>query len=135
MRVILSAKGGEELREPPGRDLLVRASHTFLHEFHLTGGRTVVMPNPDGFDEGSEGLDERNLTFGAAGLGVGEAFEYIFDLGDDWQHDCTVLRIDVDPTEEYGHAALAVVPIFGWGAIPDQYGRALPDSLDEDKDE
>ncbi len=92
------------------------------------------MPDPDGFDEGGEGLDEGNITFGAAGFRVGDAFEYVFDLGDDWQHDCVVLRTDVDPVKEYGHTGVGIVPVFGWGTIPDQYGRTSPDSTDERND-
>ena len=149
VRVTLSGSGGEELQEPPGRDLLVSGAHSFallaagidsvfarwdlshLHEFRLADGRTIVMPDPDGFDEGGEGLDEGSITFGAAGFRVGEAFEYVFDLGDDWQHDCVVLRTDVDPIEEYGYTGVGIVPVFGWGKIPDQYGRTSPDSADE----
>ena len=152
VRVILSAKGGEEVSEPPGRDLLVAGSHTFaalaagidsafarwdlshLHEFRLSGGRTIVMPDPEGFDDDDEGLDEGKLTFGEAGLLTGATFEYLFDLGDEWQHDCTVLRTDVDPVEEFGHSGPGIVPVFGWGAIPDQYGRTSPDEVDDDED-
>ena len=34
---------------------------------------------------------------------------------------------DVDPEVEFGDEPLAPVPIFGWGDVPDQYGRSTPD--------
>ena len=49
-------------------------------------------------------------------------------LGDGWEHTCTVLRGDVDPIEELGRTPRETVPIFGWGTLPDQYGRTRPDS-------
>lgn len=65
-------------------------------------------------------------------MGAGDTFVYVFDLGDRWEHGCTVLRTDVDPAQEWGEVPTDVVPIFGWGAIPDQYGRLMPD---DDQDE
>ena len=32
----------------------------------------------------------------------GEEFEYVFDLGDNWRHRCTVEAEKGDPLEEYG---------------------------------
>jgi hypothetical protein len=52
-------------------------------------------------------------------------------LADDWEHGCTVLRSDVDPEEEVGTAPSEILPVFGWGTIPDQYGRL---SLDDEQD-
>jgi hypothetical protein len=40
----------------------------------------------------------------------------------------------VDPTEVYGEPAAEPVPIFGWGTIPDQYGR-ITDGGDESPSE
>ncbi len=61
---------------------------------------------------------------------LGRSFEYVFDLGAGWEHACTVLRDQVDPREEAGILPTEILPVFGWGAIPDQYGRAAPDSDD-----
>ena len=150
VRVVLAGHGGERLDDPPGRDLLVSTGHSFaqlataidtafarwdlghLHEFSLSDGRRIGMADVDEF--GAEGeLDEATETLGAASLKVGDTFEYVFDLGDSWEHNCTVLRINVDPHEELGAAPHGIVPVFGWGAIPDQYGRVGPDTDENDK--
>jgi hypothetical protein len=47
----------------------------------------------------------------------------VFDLGDDWRHHCEVTALDGDPVEEYGELPEVPVPTWGWGWIPDQYGR------------
>jgi hypothetical protein len=52
-----------------------------------------------------------------------------FDLGDDWRHECRVLPEKVDPRVEYGPLPKRPVAIWGWGWIPDQYGR---ETLDDD---
>lgn len=145
LRVVLLAQGGEDLVAPPGRDLLVSDAHTFadfavaidrafarwdlshLHEFRLGDGRRIGMIDPDGFEEDGAGLDERAVTLQQAGLRRGDGFEYVFDFGDGWEHRCTVLRRDVDPVRESGASPVEIVPIFGWGTIPDQYGRRTPE--------
>lgn len=152
VRVILVSKGGDELAAPPGRDLLLSSVHTFaelasaidrvfarwdlshLHEFRLSDGRRIVMGEADEFEESASAqhLDERAHTLSSMGLSSGDTFTYIFDLGDEWEHGCAVLRIDVDPEEEAGIVPSEILPIFGWGTIPDQYGRL---SLDDDQDE
>jgi hypothetical protein len=53
----------------------------------------------------------------------GDEFGYVFDLGDDWRHRCVVEREKVDPVQEYGAIPARPVAIWGWGSIPDQYGR------------
>jgi Plasmid pRiA4b ORF-3-like protein len=150
VRVVLARHGDERLDDPPGRDLLVRSSHSFaqlaraidstfarwdlghLHEFSLSDGRRIGMADADEF--GVEGeLDETTETLAAARLKLGDIFEYVFDLGDRWEHDCTVLRVNVDPHEELGAAPRDIVPVFGWGAMPDQYGRVVPDSGESDE--
>jgi hypothetical protein len=150
VRVILARHGGELLDDPPGRDLLVRASHSFaqlakaidtafarwdlghLHEFSLPDGTRIGMADADEFGADGE-LDEATETIGAASLKVGDSVAYVFDLGDSWEHDCTILRVNVDPHEELGAAPRGIVPVFGWGAIPDQYGRTGPDTDENDE--
>jgi hypothetical protein len=63
----------------------------------------------------------------------GDEFAYVFDLGDEWVHRCTVLPETIDPVEEFeGEPPPPVpVPIEGWGAIPDQYGRSSFDDEGE----
>lgn len=57
----------------------------------------------------------------------GEAFDYEFDFGDSWLHRCTVLEVEVEPESVYGVRPRGPVAVWGWGAIPDQYGRATPE--------
>lgn len=59
-----------------------------------------------------------------ARLKPGERFVYVFDLGDDWAHLCTVGDSPMDPVETLGSVPDRPLPYFGWGGIPDQYGRA-----------
>ena len=149
LRVVLHSRSGEELADPPGRDLLVSDARSFadladaidrafarwdvshLHEFRLADGRRIGMADTDEF--GAEGeLDDRVETLARAALTAGDSFEYIFDFGDGWEHTCMVLRDDVDPREQAGVEPTGIVPVFGWGSIPDQYGRVTPDEPDEE---
>lgn len=54
-------------------------------------------------------------------------------LGAGWEHECTILRDDVDPLDEAGSVPTEIVPVFGWGATPDQYGRVTPGSDEESR--
>ena len=56
-------------------------------------------------------------------LKPGDEFTYVFDLGDNWRHKCVVERGKADPVQAYGHVPERPVAIWGWGSIPDQYGR------------
>jgi len=64
-------------------------------------------------------------------LRPGDSFEYVFDFGESSEHRCTVLRSDLGPVKESGASPSEIVPVFGWGTIPDQYGRATPEQDDE----
>lgn len=101
-----------------------------LHQFELSNGRLIGPSDPD-----AEPflVDEETVT-PASTLASGDRFIYVFDLGDWWEHECVVERTEVDPTDEYGDAPLEPVPIFGWGWIPDQYGRRTPDQTDENEE-
>jgi hypothetical protein len=52
-----------------------------------------------------------------------EQFTYTFDLGDDWTHLCTVADSRIDPLDTLGIVPNVPLPYWGWGSIPDQYGR------------
>lgn len=117
VRVILVSQGGEDLPDPPGRDLLVSSAHTFadlaaaidrafarwdrshLHEFRLLDGRRIVMEDFDEFEEAdpARDLDEQAHSWGSVALHTGDTFTYVFDFGDQWEHGCTVLRDGADP--------------------------------------
>lgn len=98
-----------------------------LHAFELTDGRLVGYPNPDPIESGPEWLDHSELKV-ARELKPGDQFTYVFDLGDNWRHRCAVLDEKVDPLEELGIVPDRPLPSWGWGWIPDQYGR---ERLDE----
>jgi len=52
-----------------------------------------------------------------------QRFVYVFDLGDDWAHLCTVGPERIDPVETLGILPDRPLPYWGWGDIPDQYRR------------
>ena len=94
-------------------------------------GRRIGVIDSAGFEDDAAGLDERKTPLEQVGLRPGDTFEYVFDFGDSWEHRCTVLRRDVDPVTESGATPSAIVPVFGWGTIPDQYGRTTVEQDDE----
>lgn len=149
LQIQVELEGGRDIEcDPaPGRLFLVGPGHSFaqlaaaidaafarwdlshLHSFELADGRRV------GFAEVEPGdhrwLDHEELKVERE-LKAGEEFSYVFDLGDDWQHRCRVLPEKLDPREAYGPGPLPKqpVPIFGWGWIPDQYGRETAGELE-----
>jgi hypothetical protein len=54
---------------------------------------------------------------------LGAEFQFTFDLGDNWVHRCTVGEQLIDPMEQLGIRPPGPLPYWGWGSIPDQYGR------------
>lgn len=137
---------GQDLWPAPGRTFAVGPSHTFmdladaintafarwdlahLSEFTLSDGTIVTDP-------------ESGLEFVASGFGpvhrlvdierakvaetveLGAEFRFVFDLGDNWAHRCQVHPVKVDPVEALGIRPRVPLPYWGWGDIPDQYGR------------
>ena len=142
MRVELIEGRGEHLWPRPGRLFAASSNHTFdllaaaindafarwdrshLHEFELNDGTRIGIADLD--DDAL--LDERRLNLSR--LKLGDQFIYVFDLGDDWAHLCTVDRSSIDPIETLGTVPREPVPYFGWGDIPDQYGREWNDDGD-----
>lgn len=102
-------------------DAFGRWDRAHLHEFTLTDG-TPVSPGKwwDG-DQPEGTVDGSKARLGR--LRLGEHFAYVFDLGDNWQHLCTVGRALADPVETLGLVPGRPLPCGGWGNIPDQYGR------------
>ena len=142
IKVELLSGRGLELDAPPGRVMIAAPHHTLaelseaidlafarwdlshLHQFKLADGRRA-MPEGDEFD--SSVLDSRAVALADLGLGSESSFEYVFDLGDHWRHRCKIRAADLDPVDAYGEAPDRPVPIWGWGWIPDQYGRVTED--------
>jgi Plasmid pRiA4b ORF-3-like protein len=145
LRIRVDLLGGCDIEcdPPPGRVFIVGPSHTFeqfaeaidaafarwdlshLHEFELGDGRKIGYPD-DEYAPELVWLDHAQLKV-ARETKPGDEFTYTFDFGDNWEHRCVVESEKADPTEEYGLVPPAPVPIWGWGWIPDQYGRRSAD--------
>jgi hypothetical protein len=80
-------------------------------------------------DEPEGALDGSKARLGR--LRCGEQFAYVFDLGDNWQHLCTIGPQLADPMETLGVIPGKPLPSWGWGDIPDQYGRRWNDDDSE----
>jgi hypothetical protein len=125
----------------PGRIVTVGPGHTFLqlaetiddafarwdlahlHAFELPDGRYVGLSDGDSLLEDTpRWLDHRAIEVHRA-LGPGDHFTYTFDLAASWRHACQVLEETVDPLELFGERPVRPAIAFGWGWIPDQYGR------------
>lgn len=142
---------GQHLWPRPARIFVAARTHTFaqfaesiddafarwdlahLHEFHFpdpddpSGYERVATPDPD-WDMG----DVTDMaTTKLSRLDAGQQFLYVFDLGDDWTHLCTVADKRVDPAEVYGITPPRPAAYFGWGGIPDQYGRRFNGDSDD----
>ena len=133
---------GEDLWPRPGRAFVAARRHTFadladaintafsrwdrahLHEFTLVDGRRIG-PLDWADDADYYITDERKTTLGC--LGLGEQFAFVFDFGDRWEHLCTVGEQRIDPLESLGIVPDSPQPYWGWGQIPDQYGRRWAD--------
>lgn len=128
--IVLDRPAGRVMIAFPGHTLaglaeaidlaFARWDHSHLHVFEFGDGRRFML---GGSEFEPEVIDSTGVTLASLDLDVGTSFEYVFDLGDDWRHRCEVQSIDVDPEEEYGTPPDTPVPIWGWGWIPDQYGR------------
>ena len=143
IRVDLAEGRGDEYWPRPGRIFAAARSHTFkqladaiddafarwdrshLQEFSLADGRRLCDPDPDWEIEGQITEDYRKAKLSR--LRPGEQFVYVFDLGDDWAHLCTVGAQQIDPVEVLGIQPDMPLAYQGWGGIPDQYGRRWDD--------
>jgi len=105
-------------------DALARWDRNHSHEFTRADG-TIITPHRwwDG-EEPDQSLDGAKIRLGR--LWLSEQFAYVFDLGDNWQHLCTVGPKLADPMETLGTVPDRPLPCWGWGDIPDQYGRRWP---------
>lgn len=137
---------GEELWPWPGRIFAVGPSHTFmdlanaindafarwdrshLSVFALADGRVITDEETGAERAGSIGgpiIAPVDIAVAkvARTVGPGAEFQFMFDLGDSWTHRCVVGQEKVDPLEVLGIRPDAPLPYWGWGSIPDQYGR------------
>lgn len=100
-------------------------ARSHLHQFVLADGTMISPLRWWNGDEPEGMLDGDRVTLSR--LTANEQFAYIFDLGDDWAHLCTVGERRIDPLQEFGTLPDKPLPFWGWGAIPDQYGRRWQD--------
>jgi hypothetical protein len=84
-----------------------------LHLFTLADGTNVAAPQLwDG--EAPEGsLDSAGTRLSR--LGLGEQFAYVFNLGDDSAHLCTVGAQRIDPLDAVGGRARSADAVLGLG--------------------
>lgn len=141
---------GEELWPWPGRVFAVGPSHTFenladaintafarwdrshLSLFTLADGR-LITDTETGAEVANSmagpitaSLDSATTKV-AGTLQPGAEFQFTFDLGDAWTHRCVVAAEKVDPVEVLGVRPDTPLAYWGWGSIPDQYGRRWAD--------
>lgn len=150
VRVELLGGRGEELWPWPGRVLAVGPSHTFLDLanaindafarwdrshlslFTLADGRLITDEQTgaeirlamDAPEFSPIDIDTARVS---QTVTRGAEFQYVFDLGDEWTHRCLVESDTVDPLEVLGIRPRTPLPYWGWGTIPDQYGRRWAD--------
>ncbi|MDQ2737942.1 MAG: plasmid pRiA4b ORF-3 family protein [Actinomycetota bacterium] len=138
IRVDLVGGGGLTLWPRPGRIFAAARSHSFadlatatddafarwdrahLHMFDLgePGGLLVDQYWDDPPEDSRADAAVKLST-----LTAGQQFAYVFDLGDNWAHLCTVGAERIDPLDTLGITPDRPMPYWGWGSIPDQYGR------------
>jgi hypothetical protein len=146
IRVDLLGGGAIACDPAPRRVFIVGPSHSFqqlaqaidaafarwdlshLHSFELPDGRLIGFPDHS-FAPEVVWLDHATLKV-AREVRPGDEFQYVFDLGDNWRHRLTVLADKADPVEVHGAVPAQPVAIWGWGLIPDQYGRLTVDGDD-----
>lgn len=143
IRVELVSGRGMDFWPRPGRVFAAARSHSFaqlaqavdlafarwdlahLHMFTLADGTNLTaLPQWDGQAPHAT-LDSHATKLGR--LKPGEQFAYVFDMGDDWAHLCTVGTDRIDPLDELGIVPGRPLPCWGWGDLPDQYGRRWED--------
>lgn len=145
IRVELLSGVYAECDPAPGRVFLVGPRHTFqqlarainvgfarwdfshLYDFELSDGSVVGFSDED---FGEDDVLDHATTKVVDRVKPGARFGYRFDFGDEWIHECMVEASKVDPVDVYGDVPVEPVPIFGWGTIPDQYGRITDGSED-----
>ncbi len=138
IEVELVSGHGKAFWPRPGRVFAAARTHTFwdlarainihfgrwdlshLSEFTLADGTPISHTEP-WLDppEGTVEIRAERLSR----LVLGERFAYVFDFGDDWTHLCTVGPERIDPEENVGVIPELPTPYWGWGTLPDQYGR------------
>lgn len=133
IRVDLVSGGGLTLWPRPGRTFAAARSHSFadlatalddgfarwdrahLHMFDLgePGGLLV-----DQYWDDPPEASRVDAAVKLSTLTAGQQFAYVFDLGDDWAHLCTVGADRIDPLDTLGITPQRPMPYSGWAASP-----------------
>ncbi len=142
IRVELVSGRGERFSPRPGRILLIPPGTSFeqlgdgidralgrwdlAHQRQFTLLDGTLIGDPASASRRLEGLAAVPATLPLTTpvsqvVTEGIRFGYLFDPGADWHHVCAVEEL-VDPAE-YGDVPDSVVPVWGWGTLPDQHGR------------
>lgn len=150
VKVELQSGLGMLLHPRPGRIMLVGPHHTFAdlataidlafarwdldhdHGFFFADGRRFGPVGENGSAE--KGVIDYEDVLVSREVSRGDHFTYVFDFDDNWRHECEVVDSNLDPEEEVGMIPDQPIPIWGWGWIPDQYGRRTMDDGDEYED-
>jgi hypothetical protein len=67
--------------------------------------------------------DANQTTLDQLGLQADAIFTYVFDIGDEWDHQCLVKNAAPDLYRMHdGWKPDAPVITYGWGSMPDQHG-------------
>lgn len=142
---LLSGKGNS-LWPRPGRTFAVGPAHTFadfaeainsafarwdlahLSVFTLADGRVITdEASAEEFSASEFGPVQETFDFARVKVTrevkPGDEFQFTFDLGDNWTHRCAVSEWKIDPNLIFDAMPDHPVAIWGWGAMPDQYGR------------
>jgi hypothetical protein len=146
---VVLAGAAEDERRDPGRVFLVGPKHTFgqladaINAAFARWG-PVAPARVSAGRRASDRLSRRRVrargrlgrpggSQGRRRVNPGDQFEFRFDFGAGWRHRCRVLADKADPREDYGPGRLPARPvaIWGWGWIPDQYGRETAADGDE----
>lgn len=140
IKVELISGHGEDFWPRPGRVMAASGSHTFqqlaraidlafarwdlshLCEFRLADGTRIGSAE---WDDTGNIVDAARTKLSR--LRPADRFVYEFDFGDGWTHLLTVADKRIDPLDELGITPTVPTPYWGWGAIPDQYGRRFED--------
>ena len=96
---------------------------THMHAFTLAGGHPGHPLDLDLWDGEAPDGSIDSATTKLSRPEPDEQFSYVFDLGDDWAHLCTVAAQRIDPLDTVGVVTAQPMPYFGWGDVPDQYDR------------
>lgn len=147
IKVFLVSGRGETFDPAPGRVMVLPPRTTFddfgvavdlalgrwdlahLRQFRLADG--TVISDEDTIEELATAMfsphdvtpPTKDITSPvASSVKKGDVFEYVFDFGDDWTHVCVVEGV-VDPYDVLGVMPLEPTATWGWGSLPDQYGR------------